>query len=147
MLPHPLALRAAPRPHLLRAGTAKAETVTSKGGVWCVLSPPAAEVGLATIKAGGNAVDAAGCDRVRAGGDMARGREHRRRRVHDMVDAPGQAPHLLRVRESAKAAAKSRLLADGKVTSLTTKAAGVPEPFATRSRAQEARQARMEGRR
>ena len=37
----------------------KAETVTSKGGVVVCVSPPAADVGLAVLKRGGNAVDAA----------------------------------------------------------------------------------------
>src|SRR5215216_3609641 len=36
----------------------KAETVTSKGGVVVCVSPPAADVGLAVLKKGGNAVDA-----------------------------------------------------------------------------------------
>src|SRR5205814_9033313 len=37
----------------------QAETVTSKGGIVVCVSPPAAEVGAAILKKGGNAVDAA----------------------------------------------------------------------------------------
>lgn len=103
----------------------KAETVTSKGGVVVCVSPPAAEVGLAALKAGGNAVDAAvatafamavtwpEAGNIGGGGFM-------------MVAAPGKAPTCFEYRETAPAAAKVDLFADGKVTWLNHKAAGVP---------------------
>ena len=105
----------------------KAETVTSKGGVVVCVSPPAADVGLATLKAGGNAVDAAvatafamavtwpEAGNIGGGGFM-------------MVAAPGQKPTCFEYRETAPAAAKVDLFADGKVTWLNHKAAGVPGP-------------------
>ncbi|HEY1187576.1 MAG TPA: gamma-glutamyltransferase, partial [Gemmata sp.] len=103
----------------------KAGTVTSKGGVVVCVSPPAAEVGLNTLKAGGNAVDAAvatafamavtwpEAGNIGGGGFM-------------MVAAPGKAPTCFEYRETAPAAAKVNLFADGKVTWLNHKAAGVP---------------------
>lgn len=103
----------------------KAETVTSKGGVVVCVSPPAAEVGLATLKKGGNAVDAAvatafalavtwpEAGNVGGGGFM-------------LVAPPSQAPTCFEYRETAPAAAKPDLFADGKVTWLNHKAAGVP---------------------
>jgi gamma-glutamyltranspeptidase/glutathione hydrolase len=103
----------------------KAETVTSKGGVVVCVSPPAAEVGLATLKKGGSAVDAAvatafamavtwpEAGNVGGGGFM-------------LVAPPGKAPTCFEYRETAPAAAKVDLFADGKVTWLNHKAAGVP---------------------
>jgi gamma-glutamyltranspeptidase/glutathione hydrolase len=103
----------------------KAETVTSQGGVVVCVSPPAAEVGLATLKKGGNAVDAAvatafamavtwpEAGNVGGGGFM-------------MVAPPGKDPTCFEYRETAPAAAKVDLFADGKVTWLDHKAAGVP---------------------
>lgn len=107
------------------AAQPKAETVSSKGGVVACVSPPAAEVGLATLKKGGSAVDAAvatafamavtwpEAGNVGGGGFM-------------MVAAPGKEPTCFEYRETAPAAAKVDLFADGKVTWLSHKAAGVP---------------------
>lgn len=103
----------------------KAETVTSKGGVVVCVSPPAAEVGLAVLKKGGNAVDAAvatafamavawpEAGNIGGGGFM-------------MIAPPGKEPTCIEYRETAPAAAKVDLFADGKVTGLDHKAAGVP---------------------
>src|SRR4051812_2974489 len=103
----------------------KAETVTSKGGVVVCVSPPAADVGLATLKKGGNAVDAAvatafalavtwpEAGNIGGGGFM-------------MVAAPGKEPTCFEYRETAPAAAKVDLFADGTGTWLDHKAAGVP---------------------
>ncbi|MBN9117635.1 MAG: gamma-glutamyltransferase [Planctomycetes bacterium] len=103
----------------------KAQTITSKGGVVACVSPPAADVGLAVLKRGGNAVDAAvavgfamavtwpEAGNIGGGGFM-------------MVAPPGKAPTCFEYRETAPAAAKVDLFADGKVTSLNHKAAGVP---------------------
>src|SRR5437764_11135571 len=103
----------------------KAETVTSKGGVVVCVSPPAAEVGLATLKKGGNAVDAAvatafamavtwpEAGNIGGGGFM-------------MVAPPGKEPTCFEYRETAPAAAKADLFADGTVTAHEHKAAGVP---------------------
>lgn len=103
----------------------KAETVTSTGGVVVCVSPPAAGVGIATLKKGGNAVDAAvatafamavtwpEAGNVGGGGFM-------------LVAPPGRAPTCFEYRETAPAAAKVDLFADGNVTWLNHKAAGVP---------------------
>ncbi len=103
----------------------KAETVTSKGGVVVCVSPPAADVGLNTLKNGGNAVDAAvatafamsvtwpEAGNIGGGGFM-------------MIAAPGKDPTCIEYRETAPAAAKVDLFADAKVTWLNHKAAGVP---------------------
>jgi gamma-glutamyltranspeptidase/glutathione hydrolase len=103
----------------------KAERVESKGGVVVCVSPPAAEVGLAILKKGGNAVDAAvavafamavtwpEAGNIGGGGFM-------------MVAPPGKGVTCFEYRETAPAAAKVDLLADGKVTGLDHKAAGVP---------------------
>jgi gamma-glutamyltranspeptidase / glutathione hydrolase len=103
----------------------KAQTVTSKGGVVVCVSPPAADVGLDVLKRGGNAVDAAvavgfamavtwpEAGNIGGGGFM-------------LVAAPGKEPTCFEYRETAPAAAKVDLFADGKVTSLDHKAAGVP---------------------
>lgn len=102
-----------------------AERVESKGGVVVCASPPAAEVGLAVLKRGGNAVDAAvavafaeavtwpEAGNIGGGGFM-------------MIAAPGREPACIDYRETAPAAATVDLLASGKVTGLDPKAAGVP---------------------
>lgn len=116
-------------PLLLVTSTAsaqpKAETVTSQGGVVVCVSPPAAEVGLAILKKGGNAVDAAvatafamavtwpEAGNIGGGGFM-------------MIALPGKDPACVEYRETAPAAAKVDLFADGKVTGFDHKAAGVP---------------------
>src|SRR6266480_3816069 len=94
----------------------KAQTVTSQGGVVVCVSPPAADVGLAVLKRGGNAVDASvavgfamavtwpEAGNVGGGGFM-------------MVAPPGKDPTCFEYRETAPAAAKVDLFADGKVTS------------------------------
>ena len=106
----------------------KAEVVESKGGVVVCVSPPAADVGLTILKKGGNAVDAAvavafamavtwpEAGNIGGGGFM-------------MVADPGQKPTCFEYRETAPAAAKANLFADGKVTWLDHKAAGVPGRF------------------
>ncbi len=103
----------------------KAATVESRGGVVVCVSPPAADVGLAILKKGGNAVDAAvatgfalavtwpEAGNIGGGGFM-------------MVAAPGKDPTCFEYRETAPAAAKVDLLADGKVTGFDHKVAGVP---------------------
>jgi gamma-glutamyltranspeptidase / glutathione hydrolase len=103
----------------------KAERVESKGGVVVCVSPPAADVGLATLKRGGNAVDAAvavgfamavtwpEAGNVGGGGFM-------------MVAPPGKEVRCIEYRETAPLAAKVDLFADGTVTPLDHKAAGVP---------------------
>ncbi|QJW99385.1 gamma-glutamyltransferase [Frigoriglobus tundricola] len=103
----------------------QAATVESKGGVVVCVSPPAAEVGLATLKKGGNAVDAAvatafalavtwpEAGNIGGGGFM-------------MVAPPGKEPTCFEYRETAPAAAPVDVFADGKVTWLDHKAAGVP---------------------
>src|SRR5947208_4548881 len=92
--------------------------------VVCV-SPPAADVGVAILKQGGNAVDAAvavafaeavtwpEAGNIGGGGFM-------------MVAAPGQEPTCIEYRETAPAAATRDMFADGKTTWLNHKAAGVP---------------------
>ncbi len=103
----------------------KAERVESKGGVVVCVSPPAADVGLDILKKGGSAVDAAvavaftmavtwpEAGNIGGGGFM-------------MVAPPGKEPMCFEYRETAPAAAKIDLFADGKVTGLDHKAAGVP---------------------
>ncbi|MBX9623585.1 MAG: gamma-glutamyltransferase [Gemmataceae bacterium] len=96
----------------------------TKGMVVCV-SPLAADVGLDILKKGGNAVDAAvavafalavtwpEAGNIGGGGFM-------------MVAVPGKHPVCIDYRETAPAAAKPDLFADGTVTWLDHKAAGVP---------------------
>jgi gamma-glutamyltranspeptidase/glutathione hydrolase len=103
----------------------KAESVTSKGGVVVCVSPAAADAGLAVLKRDGTAVDAAvavafamavtwpEAGNVGGGGFMT-------------VAPPGREPVCVEFRETAPAAAKVDLFADGKVTGLDHKAAGVP---------------------
>ena len=99
--------------------------VVAKNGMVVCVSPPAADVGLAVLKAGGNAVDAAvavaftmavtwpEAGNVGGGGFM-------------MVAAPGKEPTCVEYRETAPAAATPDLFADGTVGPLDHKAAGVP---------------------
>jgi gamma-glutamyltranspeptidase/glutathione hydrolase len=103
----------------------KAEAVESKGGMVVCVSPPAAQVGLDILKKEGNAVDAAvamafamavtwpEAGNIGGGGFM-------------MVTAPGKDVTCFEYRETAPAAAKVNLFADGKVTELDHKASGVP---------------------
>lgn len=103
----------------------KAERVESKGGVVVCVSPPAADVGLAVLKKGGNAVDASvavafamavtwpEAGNIGGGGFM-------------MVAPPGKDVRCVEYRETAPAAAKVDLFADGKVTGFDHRAAGVP---------------------
>jgi len=107
------------------AETPRAETVESKGGVVVCVSPLAADVGVAILKKGGNAVDAAiavafamavtwpEAGNIGGGGFM-------------MVAPPGKDVRCIEYRETAPAAAKLDLFADGSVTGLDHKAAGVP---------------------
>lgn len=102
-----------------------AERLESKGGMIVCVSPPAAEVGAAILKKGGNAVDAAvsvgfalavtwpEAGNIGGGGFM-------------MVAAPGQDVTCIEYRETAPKSAPVDLFADGKVTWLNHKAAGVP---------------------
>lgn len=102
-----------------------AQKVESKAGVVVCVSPPAAEVGLAILKKGGNAVDASvavafamavtwpEAGNIGGGGFM-------------MVAAQGKEASFIDYRETAPAAAKVDLFADGKVTALDHRAAGVP---------------------
>ncbi|HEV3435847.1 MAG TPA: gamma-glutamyltransferase, partial [Gemmata sp.] len=101
------------------------ERVESKGGIVVCVSPPAAEIGAAILKKGGNAVDAAvavgfamavtwpEAGNIGGGGFM-------------MVAIPGKEPTCIEYREMAPATAKVDLFADGKVSGLDHKAAGVP---------------------
>ncbi|MBA4067697.1 MAG: gamma-glutamyltransferase [Isosphaera sp.] len=107
------------------AAQPKAERVESKGGVVVCVSPPAADIGLAALKRGGNAVDAAvsvgfamavtwpEAGNVGGGGFM-------------MVAPPGKEVRCIEYRETAPLAAKVDLFADGTVTPLDHRAAGVP---------------------
>jgi gamma-glutamyltranspeptidase/glutathione hydrolase len=103
----------------------KAERVESKGGVVVCVSSLAADVGLDILKKGGNAVDAAvavgfalavtwpEAGNIGGGGFM-------------MVAPPGKEVRCIEYRETAPTAAKVDLFADGEVTWLNHKAAGVP---------------------
>jgi gamma-glutamyltranspeptidase / glutathione hydrolase len=102
-----------------------AERVESKGGMVVCVSPPAAEVGIAVLKKGGNAVDAAvavafamavtwpEAGNIGGGGFM-------------MVAPPEKEVTCFEYRETAPAAAKVDLFADGTVSARDHKAAGVP---------------------
>ncbi|QDU23012.1 gamma-glutamyltransferase [Urbifossiella limnaea] len=99
-------------------------TEATNGMVVCV-SPPAADVGVAILKKGGNAVDAAvavalamavtwpEAGNLGGGGFM-------------MIAPPGQAPTCVEYRETAPAAAGPKLFADGTVSAFSHKASGVP---------------------
>ncbi len=109
-------------PVLAQPSTHKVE---SRGGVVVCVSPLAADVGLATLKQGGNAVDAAvsvaftmavtwpEAGNIGGGGFM-------------MVAPPGKDVRCIEYRETAPAASKVDLFADGTVTFLDHRAAGVP---------------------
>ncbi len=103
----------------------KAETIESKGGVVVCVSPTAAEVGLAVLKRGGNAVDAAVATAFALAvtwpeaGNLGGG-------GFLMVAPPGREVRCIEYRETAPAAAKVDLFADGTVSGLDHKAAGVP---------------------
>src|SRR5947209_18663990 len=100
------------------------DAVAANGMVVCV-SPIAADVGVDTLKKGGTAVDAAvavafaqavtwpEAGNIGGGGFM-------------MVAPPGREPTCFEYRETAPAAAKADLFADGTVTALDHKAVGVP---------------------
>src|SRR5262249_54162733 len=102
-----------------------AERVQSTGGMVVCVSPPAADVGVAILNKGGHAVGAAGAVGVAeavgwaGAGNMGGG-------GFMMVAPPGKDVTCFEYRETAPAAAKVDLLADGKVTWLDHKAAGVP---------------------
>lgn len=101
------------------------KAVEAKNGMVVCVSPPAAEVGVQVLKSGGNAVDAAvavafamavtwpEAGNLGGGGFM-------------MVGPPGGEPTCIEYRETAPAAAKADLFADGKVRSHDHKASGVP---------------------
>ena len=106
-----------PKPHR--------KAVEARNGMVVCVSPPAADVGVAILKKGGNAVDATvavalalavtwpEAGNIGGGGFM-------------MVAPPGRQPTCIDYRETAPAAAKVDLFADGTVTFLNHKAAGVP---------------------
>ncbi|HUR55929.1 MAG TPA: gamma-glutamyltransferase, partial [Gemmataceae bacterium] len=97
----------------------------SKGGMVVCVSPLAADVGAAILAKGGNAVDSAvavafaeavtwpEAGNIGGGGFM-------------MIAPPKQVPICIEYRETAPAAAKRDMFADGKTTWLNHKAAGVP---------------------
>src|SRR5947207_15937127 len=99
----------------VRAQPPARDAVGASGMVVCV-SPPAADVGVAILKRGGNAVDAAvavafaeavtwpEAGNIGGGGFM-------------MIAAPGQEPTCVEYRETAPDPATRDLFADGKVTS------------------------------
>ena len=101
------------------------QPVTSKTGMVVCVSPPAAEVGAATLQAGGSAVDAAvavafaqavtwpEAGNIGGGGFM-------------MIGPPDQEPTCIEYRETAPASAKADLFANGTVTGFDHKASGVP---------------------
>src|SRR5947209_801916 len=101
------------------------KSAESRSGMVVCVSPLAADVGVGILKRGGNAVDAAvavafaeavtwpEAGNIGGGGFM-------------MVAPPGQSPTCFEYRETAPAAARRDLFADGKVTSLDHKSAGVP---------------------
>jgi gamma-glutamyltranspeptidase/glutathione hydrolase len=100
-------------------------TVESKTGMVVCVSPIAADVGADILKRGGNAVDAAvavavaqavtwpEAGNIGGGGFM-------------MIGPPGREPTCIEYRETAPAAAKPDLLADGTVSPYSHKVAGVP---------------------
>src|SRR5687768_16994127 len=99
--------------------------VEAESGMVVCVSPPAADVGVAVLKKGGNAVDAAvavalamavtwpEAGNLGGGGFM-------------MIAPPGQAPTCVEYRETAPAAAGPTLFADGTVSAYSHKASGVP---------------------
>src|SRR5438105_5587941 len=111
-------------PSALAQPPAREPVVAASGMVVCV-SPPAADVGVAILRKGGNAVDAAvavafaqavtwpEAGNIGGGGFM-------------MVAPPGKDPTCFEYRETCPAAAKVDLFADGTVSAHEHKAAGVP---------------------
>jgi gamma-glutamyltranspeptidase/glutathione hydrolase len=103
----------------------KAETVSSRGGVVVCVSPPAAEVGLAILQKGGNAVDAAvatalamavtwpEAGNIGGGGFM-------------MVAVPGREPVCIEYRETAPAKATVDMFAKQAIGPYDHRVAGVP---------------------
>jgi gamma-glutamyltranspeptidase/glutathione hydrolase len=126
-------LRFAPLPAilLLLAGVvaqpkpAVREPVTAKGGMVVCASPPAAEVGAAILKDGGNAVDAAvavafamavtwpEAGNIGGGGFM-------------MIGPPGKEPTCIEYREEAPGAATENMFAKGDVSAYSHLVSGVP---------------------
>ncbi len=103
---------------------AREPVVGANGMVVCV-SPPAADVGIATLKKGGTAVDAAvavgfaeavtwpEAGNIGGGGFM-------------MIAVPGSEPICIDYRETAPAAATPDMFADGKTSAFSAKVSGVP---------------------
>ncbi|HJZ54425.1 MAG TPA: gamma-glutamyltransferase [Gemmataceae bacterium] len=103
---------------------AREPVVAANGMIVCV-SPPAADVGVAILQKGGNAVDAAvavafaeavtwpEAGNIGGGGFM-------------MIAPPGQEPACIEYRETAPAAATKDMFADGKIGPHDHKVAGVP---------------------
>ena len=101
-------------------------TIEAKNGVVVCVSPLAADVGVEILKKGGNAVDAAvavgfaqavtwpEAGNIGGGGFMM------------VYPGPGTEPTLFEYRETAPAAAKRNMFADGKLTAHSHQAAGVP---------------------
>jgi gamma-glutamyltranspeptidase / glutathione hydrolase len=101
------------------------QPVAARNGMVVCVSPPAAEVGAAILRKGGNAVDAAvavafaqavtwpAAGNIGGGGFM-------------MIGRPGHEPICIEYRETAPAAAKSDLFADGTVSPFDHRASGVP---------------------
>lgn len=101
------------------------KAVEAKNGMVVCVSPPAADVGVAILKKGGSAVDAAvavalamavtwpEAGNIGGGGFM-------------MVAPPGKEPTCIEYRETAPAAATPDLFATGKVGPFDHKATGVP---------------------
>lgn len=109
----------------LQAAPPRAATADTQSGAIACVSPPAADVGVNILKAGGNAVDAAvavgfaqavtwpEAGNIGGGGFMV------------IRPADGQKPVVIEYREKAPAAATENLLAKN-ADPLTHKAAGVP---------------------
>jgi gamma-glutamyltranspeptidase/glutathione hydrolase len=105
--------------------SAATRVVVARNGMVVCVSPPAAEVGAAVLKQGGNAVDAAvavafamavtwpEAGNIGGGGFM-------------MVGPPGQEPICIEYRETAPASAKVDLFARGETSPYSHKASGVP---------------------
>src|SRR5438093_562734 len=110
-------------PPALAQPPAREPVVAASGMVVCV-SPPAADVGVAVLRKGGNAVDAAvavafaeavtwpEAGNIGGGGFM-------------LVAPPGGEPTCFDYRETAPAAATKDMFADGKIGPYDHKVAGV----------------------
>src|SRR5947208_3282238 len=100
-----------------------ARTVEARNGVVVCVSPPAADVGVEILKKGGNAVDAAvavglaqavtwpEAGNIGGGGFMM------------VYPGPGKEPVLIEYRETAPAAARRDMFADGSLNYLSHQAA------------------------